>query len=594
VSPRRLVASGLIVGLAAATGALPAPVRGQQPNPFQRVRIDAIAVDGRGAAVRALGPADFEVREGGSVVALEEARFVEDNARAIGIYLDEYHITAGPNADRLRTALTGFIEREVGPDDVVVVLKPLDSLLAIEPAADRDAARRIIASLEGRKGNYAPRTDYERGYMSGAAERIEAARTQIAVSALNALAVRLGALNDRRKTLIVVAEGLDEALPRRRGQEYLATLDSVVRSANRGNVSIYPLDPRPTSAAALDRGGSDLDSLESLADGTEGRIVATSSEDEDLAAPLRTVMADARAYYMLSYTHAREQNGAFHPVEVRVKRAGIRVRARSGYWTPSASDRLGAELVAAANRPPAPVRVEPMRYNSPLIRPWFGLSVSDEGKMRVTFVWEPSRGVPGTPTSITAARLELTVLDDDDAVVFQGPVLPTGPVISTDAGPARAVFETEPGRLRLRMKIEDASRRQVDSDVRDLEVRDVRGRVSIGTPEFLRARNAREFRTIHENPQAVPVSSREFSRTERLLIRFRVHDPGDAALSVGARLLNFAGQPMRTLEAREAAGGTYEVDVALAGLVSGDYFLELTAGGTAGQTTERVAFRVVS
>ena len=79
-----------------------------------------------------------------------------------------------------------------------------------------------------------------------------------------------------------------------------------------------------------------------------------------------------------------------------MKQPGVQLRARSGYWAPSANDRLGAELVALANRPPPPVQIEPLRRSSPLIRPWFGLSLSDEGKMRVTFVWEPTAGVPGS------------------------------------------------------------------------------------------------------------------------------------------------------------------------------------------------------
>jgi VWFA-related protein len=577
------------------------PVRGQDELALQTVRIDAIAADSGGAIVRALDAADFEVRDGSSLVALDEARFVDDRSRAVAIYLDEYHVTSGANADRARAAVMELIEREIGPDDRVVLLKPLGSLLTIEPVADRDEARRIVASFEGRRGNYQARTDYERTYMSGTPERIDAARTQIAVSALNALAVRLGSLNDRRKTLLVVAEGLDDALPRRRGQEYLATLDSVVRSANRGNVSIYPVDPAPASStvsappsAADGSPRADNDSLAALAARTQGRMVSSPGGRAELALAIRRAVAEASAYYMLSYRHAREHDGRFQPVEVRVKRPGVQVRARSGYWTPSPSDRLGAELMAAAARPPAPVRVEPMRYNSPLIRPWFGLSLSEAGKLRVTFVWEPAPGVPGDRNAITPARLELTVLDEEDSVVFQGPVLPTGPVVTERAGPARAVFETEPGRLRLRMKIEDASRRQVDSDVRDLEVRDVRGKVAIGTPQFLRARNAREFRAILDNPEAVPVSSREFSRSERLLVRFPAYAPGDEVPTVGARLLNFAGQSMRTLDASRDARGLYEVDISLAGLASGDYYLELSASSSAGQTGERVAFRVRS
>jgi hypothetical protein len=159
--------------------------------------------------------------------------------------------------------------------------------------------------------------------------------------------------------------------------------------------------------------------------------------------------------------------------------------------------------------------------------------------------------------------------------------------------PARAVFNTEPGRLRLRMRIEDGDRRQVDSDVRDIIVRDLRGRVAIGTPAFLRARNFREFRTLGGDREAVPVSSREFRRTERLLIRFPAYGPDGQHPSVSARLLNRLGQPMRTLDVR-SAGSEHEIDLALAGLASGEYYLELAATSPAGNVTERLGFRVTS
>jgi len=211
-------------------------------------------------------------------------------------------------------------------------------------------------------------------------------------------------------------------------------------------------------------------------------------------------------------------------------------------------------------------------------------------------VWEPSLAVPGDRARRpTAARLELTVLGTGDDVVFQGAVLPTGPGVIDSGGsePSRAVFEVPPGSLRLRMKIEDASRQQVDSDVRDISIRDLRG-VAIGTPEFLRARNAREFRSLDGAAEAVPVSSRQFSRTERLLIRFPAYAPDGQQVSVTARLLNRMGQPMRTLEVRPAADGEHELDIMLAGLATGDYQLELAAASPAGKTTELLGFRVTS
>src|SRR4029453_18964353 len=106
------------------------------------------------------------------------------------------------------------------------------------------------------------------------------------------------------------------------------------------------------------------------------------------------------------------------------------------------------------------------------------------------------------------------------------------------------------------------------SDVRSISVRDLRNGVVIGTPEILRARNAREFRAL-ENDLAVPVASREFSRTERLMVRFRAYGPLGAPLSVSARLLSRMG-PMRELPITGAAdaAGVSLIDVPLAGLAA--------------------------
>src|SRR5207247_3225327 len=135
----------------------------------------------------------------------------------------------------------------------------------------------------GRKGDYEPRNAYERDYIAGTPVRIEAARTQVALSAINALAVHLGSLADRRKTLIVVTEEIGRT-ERRRGQEYLPTLDTILRSANRANVSVYPLDPGAVGRDAA--GDPRAEPLRSLAAETDGRTATA-----DLAGGLKRAAA---------------------------------------------------------------------------------------------------------------------------------------------------------------------------------------------------------------------------------------------------------------------------------------------------------------
>jgi hypothetical protein len=403
------------------------------------------------------------------------------------------------------------------------------------------------------------------------------------------LAVNLGQLGAGRKNLIVVTEAI--ARPQRsRGQEYLATLDSAIRSATRSNTSVYVVDPReapPDDPAAPER-----QAMQTLASQTAGLMIAGG----DLDAALQGVAREASAYYVITYQLAHREDGRFHPVRVRVNRPGVKVRARAGFWAPSAEDRLRTELLARAHEPTVPRPPEPPRRMSPLIQAWFGLAQGDRGKTRVTFVWEPTVRVPGDRTQRSPSRIELMALGTDDSVVFSGPILPSSSTAAGEAeGAARAVFDAPPGRLRLRMKIEDEAAQQIDTDVRDLALRDWRV-VAIGTPEVLRTRNALEFRTVDADPSATPVASREFSRAERLIIRFPTYAPAGDRQTVTARLLGRTGQPIRDLPVQMAAmpDGRHRLDLVLAGLPSGEYSVEFAAKSQAGEAKDRLEFRVTN
>ncbi|HZT77078.1 MAG TPA: VWA domain-containing protein [Vicinamibacterales bacterium] len=548
--------------------------------------IDAIVADARGRPLETLKAADFELREDGAVHAVDEARFVRDRARLFAIYLDEYHVSAGAASDRVRRALTAFLDSSVGPGDRVVVLKPLDSLLKIEFVEDRTAARAAIASFEGRRGDYVPRTDYERELMAGTPARLEAARAQIVWSGLDALSVHLGTFAGQRKTLIMASEPF-LAPPHRRGQESLATLESAIRAATRSNVSVYALDPAEDPPA----GGDALQPLERLAAETNGRVI-----DRDLDAGLRRLDADARGYYLLTYRSAHPDDGRFHAVQVRVKRAG-EVRARGGFYDAAPDEALGAEILARLNAPKPKTPPEPAPHASPLIRPWFGWSRGADGRTRVTFVWEPAPAVPGERVRHSPTHLVLTALATDGTVLFEGAVAPTGAGTIDEPGatPSRATFETRPGRIKLRMAIQDAAAQPLDRDVRDVLVRDLSGAVALGTPEIMRARNALELRTL-EAQAAVPVVSREFSRAEQLLLRVPVYGAVDAPPAVSARLLGRSGQTMRQLEAvaPSGPGAPDGFTLSLAGLATGEYTIEVTAKAATGTATDRLTFRVTS
>jgi VWFA-related protein len=502
------------------------------------------------------------------------------------------------NTQLVRDALHRFVDQDLAPEDNVAILRPLDSLLGIRTTSDRQALHRAIDAFEGRRGDYTPRTAFERDYMVNDQAHADVQRTQATWSTLNALALHLANLGTGRKTLLLVSEQADPML-RRRGLEALPTSSSVMRTANRANVSVYVLDPLDAAARASSPDeGPNL--LSVLADDTDGARFspASAASGSGLDAGLRQMVADASAYYLLTYRSARSSDGMFHSVDVAVKAKGVRLRARKGFWAPSPDEIQRANLLAHANDPKPSVPLRAAARTSPFIRPWFGLARGANGNTRVTFVWEPAGAVPGDRRVRTPSRVEFKALGANGTTVFEGPVRPTGAVAGEPADVAadsRAVFEVPPGRIRLEMSIQDSATASIDTDVRDLLVGDLRAPVAIGTPEVLRARTARDVRALEANPDAVPVASRQFSRAEQLVIRAPVYAPGGVP-EVTAKLLNATGSSMRPLEVESPAApdGRIHIHLALAGLAPGDYSVELAATSPAGQAKDVLRFRVTN
>jgi VWFA-related protein len=602
-----MVLPGSAVSTQGVTGAAPPEL----PEP-QVIHIDAVVSDARRRPIENLRAEDFEILEDGVARPIEAVRFVhvhdtrpiadtsapiatrideqaaaaQDGVRLFAIFLDEYHVAPGDGVARARLALTRFVDDALGPRDLALVVKPLDSLLSLRMTRDRRQLLEIIAGFEGRKGQYEPRNAFEQDLIAGTPQRIEALRGQIAVSALNALATHLGGLGAVRKSMIVVSEGFTRAA-RRRGDEALPSIDTVIRTANRGNVSIHPFDPAAGPVAPSPA----RDLLQTLAGQTDGRAILDAA---DPFAELSRLADDSEAYYLISFRSGNlTADGRFRAVTVRVRQPKATVTARRGFWAPTADDVLRARLLARANEPKPPP--EPPRRISPLIRPWFGVARGAAGSTQVSFVWEPAGRVPGDRTRPPAvAKITLKATRPDGSSVFEGVVRPAGAAAVGAAGgdPVRAVFETAPGRLRLQMRIEDAASRLIDTDVRDLIVSPLNRAVTLGTAEVIRARSAREYRSLEGDADAVPTSAREFSRSERLLIRVPAYAAGPD-LAVTARLASRAGGSMRDLVVvKGPAPHLFQVDLPLAGLASGAYAVQFTVKSPDGDAKDEVAFRV--
>jgi len=559
-------ACGLTAALA--TVRARAAVDDSRPPP---VHLDAIVTDKTNRPVRNLSGSDFEVIDAGESMPIESvSRETSKDGRVIALFLDEYHVASGEPTARVRTALTAFVNTELQPGDVVALMKPLDALDSIQLTTDRSVLLDAISRFDGRKGDYQPRGDFEENFMSRAAGPAAVARAQVVASALQALALKIGTYRSGRKALILASEGFSPALPH--GSDRLTgRMRAIEYAANRYQVALYPVDPEiPVDEHATDTGAS---MLKSLADHTAGE--ATFNKP-DFTASLKQAVADLNDYYLVSYQPAKAGDGKFHAVELRVNRPGLHIRTRSGYWSARADllERLNAPVVRKSLVPARPV------HSSLLIRPWFGTSLAPDGRTNVTVAWEA--GTP-PPRSQRVTSVELKATTSDGAVLFDQPLDP------------RASFVAEPGVVNLEMTIHGADGRTLDSDYRQLQIPDLKvTKLTFATLEVMRTLSAREFATLAADPVGAPVSSRIFSRIERLLLRLPVYGIQSGNLSITATLTNRTGTPIRGLTQVPGSlpANTVQFDLPLSFLPPDDYRVELRATSGDQQAVTVLQFRV--
>ena len=395
--------------------------------------------------------------------------------------------------------------------------------------------------------------------------------------------------------------------PREEASTFFANADlqsdlmEVYRAANRYNTAIYAVDPRGLAATefGIERNVSQtrdrealatsIDTLRILADQTDGRAIVNQNDLEEAAQIVRDTSACLSARLQLG----QASDGKFHEIgPSSTGRAAIpawllgsrRMRRRRARF-PRRRASSGGQAAFAAMAVPERRR---------LIRTWIGMAPGENGNTKVTFVWEPVPPPPGA-RSETPARVSIIATGDGGDPYFRGRAPEAGPGPSApNAGPMRVVFDAAPGPLELRLTVEGAGAQVLDREIREMTVADLSGAgTRMTTPEVFRARTAREWQMLAADAQAVPRPEREFRRTDRLLVRVGAHG-GTVAPVVTARLLNRSGQPVSVLSVSpsEVPGRTHQLDVPLAAFAVGEYLIEITAKGEAGEVSELLAFRV--
>jgi VWFA-related protein len=571
----------------------------QRPPVFRggtnQVRVDVTVLNRKGDPITDLTKDDFEVREDGAVQEIDNLKLIEasgaapdddtslpirspyhaaaeaarDDIRVFVIFWDEYHIGEMAPAIRARAALTNFVQFAFGPTDLVALMDQLTPSDAIRFTRDRRALADQVHKLRGRQGVYIPaRSAVEEAQMYRARD-IEMLRSQVTATALEATIAFLGSIKEGRKSILLVSQTMGRvgATP----MDTQTWLAGAIRAANANNTTIYTLDPR-----GLDMNFRPSDVLHSLATETGGKQF--SNNDPTMA--LREVVKNSSAFYLLGYTSAKNPaDGKFHKIAVRVKRPDVEVRARTGYFAPSATDTETARTKAAANEaPPEISKALEKLVDAPHLSVsgdlWAGATPGADGRPRVTIAWT-SRDAGEDAVSVRASGA-------DGQVFFDGPLKSN-----------RASFDAAPGSLRIRRSLLEADGSILDKQELVLEVPDfARAPIAISTPVLFRARTPMEMRAIQGAQEPAPFAGRQFDRTDRIIVRFGVHGAAAGEATVTVALLSRIGAKLATMPLKSLENGLYEMDLPIGSIARGEYVFEIVASRGADQAKTLVSFRV--
>ena len=681
---RVIVLAGLLASLAAGLPAQqptppqptpPQPAAAGQPAPDQPeqptfrggvnfVRVDVIVTDRQGNPVADLKQTDFEVTEDNRPQAVETFRLVkidttapaytprsirtradeetaaaDENARIFVFFLDDYQVRR-ESSMAARKPLVDFVETQVSPNDLLGIMYPMTPLDAVVLTRNHEGIARTLAQFEGRKYNYEPRNSTEERYVYYPTEQVEQIRRQVSLSALKGLSVKLGAMREGRKAIVLLSEGYSGYLPPQKrdaiagmpglgnpaagnpmagsgssvtedrarfsaDMDVQMELQSVFDAANRTNTSIYAVDPRGLATGEYDiqdninfqvssqQLRATQDTLRVLAENTDGRAIVNRN---DLLKGMQQIVRDSSAYYLLGYNSTpAHQDGKFHQIKVRVKRPGVDVRARKGYWALTAEETVRTVSAPKVTVPPGVSRalsaIAPTTGRR-LIRTWMGSAPGAEGRTRMTFVWEPVPPPPGV-TRGSVQRVTVSGTAASGTLLFSGKI-PDGDPPAAGKG-AMMMFDVPPGRVKLRISAEGGGADSLDAEEREILVPDLTvPDLKLSTPRVFVSRSGREYQQLIADPDPVPVALREFRRADRLLIRVAASGAGADKAAGAARLLNRQGTKMVDLPVpAPQAGQPYVVDLPLSSLPVGEFVLEFSAT-VEGQppVTELIAFRI--
>ena len=438
------------------------------------------------------------------------------------------------------------------------------------------------------------------------------------IDALVDLVTHLRTLREERKAVLFVTGGwpsAEEGIPRPTGGaetdqcakdrtaldrvDLEKSLRDLTRTANRANVSFYPVSsrlPRVFPNGISGRGRQQMQQRDKRTQDTiqgQLRLLATETDGSpelktaDLTAVTGRILSDTSAYYLLGYqSTSTKADGRFRSITVKVKRPGLSIRARPGYGGVTPAPRT-----IMASTPRVPV-VDPRMLTALTTverfdtrAPFWGRSSSWDGSAEGGVFWYVGElGLESRvqPSWSAGGKAEIEVVAADKTRLLSESV----DLTAADASfmirvPAEGVLP--PGDYSLRLKLQPTSGKA--PLVQDTQRVTIKGTASpLGEPVYWR------------RGPSVRMSYYETADPRfRLNERVRIEIPTAADEAATAQLLDRTGKALPTpadITRRADSSGVFHwlvVEPPVQSMAPGDYALEVTQNGN----SRVVAFRII-
>jgi Ca-activated chloride channel family protein len=270
---------------------------------IELVSVAAVVRDRRGRVVRDLSREDFQVFDGGESRPIIEFADAEADAISIALVVDvSGSMAAAANLAAARRVV----------DHVLAWMKPGSDEIALF------SFDRVLREEE-------PFTT-DLGRMSATIGRLEAWGMTSMWDALGGTAQRLRARPSKRRAIILLTDGNDNASR--------LSSEEVASGALAADMPVYVVAVVPW----VDRIAREGRPNPVAVDGPLGNLtywsggsIFTVSNDSEASVAARTLLEDLRHQYVFAIEPAAAASG-WRPLDIRLQRKGLTVRARAGYY----------------------------------------------------------------------------------------------------------------------------------------------------------------------------------------------------------------------------------------------------------------------